>query len=489
MKQSRISKSKPGKIEIVKNKEIIIYKDGKEFKRFNFTESEEYTEDQLYLVDRLIKNYSGLETGTPSKKQLTEEEQRQLFENDEFFRDSFNESKTKSKFNVSNTISSANKSHKFKTCNCVNDNENDEFKQTKKTVTRTTKLVNPENYNEQKIIKNYQYEEEDDDENVPQYVIEVESYTSPTFKDVDEQKAENAILKGVPCSMMILGKEEKGLLFLGANENLIFSAFNDGKNFEIDLNEIVRIYFNIRGSENLRNYNKKSNEERFIEIVEPHCKATDFKFNNQNDLELFVKGVGRCFRNNVRGVEKSAVNTRVLKSQKNYVGSNDYDQEKEYQERDYQEREYQEKEYEYEPEMNTYSKEYRTVEVSKGNDNYYDDNYMFNDENLANNNSGELITTKTEVFKNGKLVSEETKEELDGVAKSLHAYCPDVEEYNNYLRKSKLRKSGDYVIGGLHTIDSSNLRFSNVEDTGNQFEEKCVKTSKRTVMKQGRYKK
>ena len=36
---------------------------------------------------------------------------------------------------------------------------------------------------------------------------------------------------------------------------------------------------------------------------------------------------------------------------------------------------------------------------------------MFNDENLANNNSGELITTKTEVFKNGKLVSEETKEE------------------------------------------------------------------------------
>ena len=474
--KSPLTKSQKGKIEIVKNKEIIVYKNGKEFKRFKSSETEEYADDQLDLVDSLIKKYSGLEEGSPSKKQLTEEEQNELFQNDEFFRDSFNEPKTtKSKYSVSKSIStSTNKQHQFKTCNCVKDDKTDDLAQTKKTVTRTTKLRNPGNDDEQRIVRNYLYEEENEDENVPQYVIEVESYTSPTFKDVNENKAQNAILNGIPASIMIMGKEEKGLLFLGVNETLIFSPFSGERDVEIDLNEIVRIYFNIRGTENMKNYNKKSNEEIFIEIVEPHCKTTDFKFNNQNDLELFIRGVSKCFRNNVRGVEKNVV-SRVLKSQKRFVPSNT----------NYEQEQVEEREYRYQPEARTYTKEYKTV-VNKGND-YYDDNYMFNDGSLTNVNP-EYITIKTEVYKDGKLVSEETKEEVDGVTKSFHGYCPDAEEYNNYLRKSKLRKSDDHIIGGLNPIGSSNLRFSNTRDSGNQAERKFYTTTKKTVIRQGGYK-
>ena len=37
---------------------------------------------------------------------------------------------------------------------------------------------------------------------------------------------------------------------------------------------------------------------------------TPNKFNNQKDLELFVKGIGTCFRNNVKGIEKNGFEFR-----------------------------------------------------------------------------------------------------------------------------------------------------------------------------------
>ena len=70
-------------------------------------------------------------------------------------------------------------------------------------------------------------EEEEESEEPPQYIIEAESYTSPSFKDVNENYAEEAILNGIKISLMLNGKEKKGIIFLGENEKLIFVCFED----------------------------------------------------------------------------------------------------------------------------------------------------------------------------------------------------------------------------------------------------------------------
>ena len=56
---------------------------------------------------------------------------------------------------------------------------------------------------------------------------------------------------------------------------------------------------------------------------------------------------------------------------------------------------------------------------------------------------GILTTTITEVFKNGNLINEETKQEYGGRITKLNSYSPDIREYQDYLRKSKLGKSED----------------------------------------------
>ena len=58
------NKSKPNqidKIQIFKNKEIVIYKNGEEFKRFRQSEEKELNEDEMYILDFLLKKYSGFE--------------------------------------------------------------------------------------------------------------------------------------------------------------------------------------------------------------------------------------------------------------------------------------------------------------------------------------------------------------------------------------------------------------------------------------------
>ena len=45
------------------------------------------------------------------------------------------------------------------------------------------------------------------------------------------------------------------------------------------------------------------------------------------------------------------------------------------------------------------------------------------------------------MFKNGKLINEETKQEYGGRITNLNSYSPDIKEYQEYLRKSKLKTS------------------------------------------------
>ena len=75
-----------------------------------------------------------------------------------------------------------------------------------------------------------------------------------------------------------------------------------------------------------------------------------------------------------------------------------------------------------------------------------------------NADDGILTTTVTEVFKNGKLINEETKQEYGGRVTKLNSYSPDIKEYHEYLRKSKLKNSE----GNLNKYtETENNKFQN----------------------------
>lgn len=105
-------------------------------------------------------------------------------------------------------------------------------------------------------------------------------------------------------------RRKKGILFLGKNGKIIFISF-DNKETEIDLYNIKRIYFNIKGSDNLRNYTKKSNEERFIQIIELNNRKTDFKFNNNDDLEYFIKGLISAYKSKALTIDKNMMYQKI----------------------------------------------------------------------------------------------------------------------------------------------------------------------------------
>ena len=52
--QKKIQGQQANKISIVKNKEIIIYQNGEEYKRFRQSETKELNEDELYILDFLL---------------------------------------------------------------------------------------------------------------------------------------------------------------------------------------------------------------------------------------------------------------------------------------------------------------------------------------------------------------------------------------------------------------------------------------------------
>ena len=111
---------------------------------------------------------------------------------------------------------------------------------------------------------------------------------------------------------MIKGQNRKGILFLGQNETIIFISFEGKKETIISLNNIKRIYFNIKGSVNLRNYKKKSND-RFIQFVELNNKKTDFKFNNDTELEYLIKGLIQNYRNRTPPIDKNLIYGKISK--------------------------------------------------------------------------------------------------------------------------------------------------------------------------------
>ena len=52
---------------------------------------------------------------------------------------------------------------------------------------------------------------------------------------------------------------------------------------------IFRRTLKIKGSANIRNYNMKTNNDKFIQFVQINNIKVDFKFKNEDVLELLIK--------------------------------------------------------------------------------------------------------------------------------------------------------------------------------------------------------
>ena len=587
--QKKTQGQQTNKISIVKNKEIIIYQNGEEFKRFKQSETKDLNEDELYILDFLLKKYSLYEV--PSKSSKLENDNDFDFEStDEIFKKKQGKNQTQNFFEEDEDRKTEPKLKEF--FNDIEDENGEEnedmgredLTQTKKLKKeiRTTEDVKVPIQKKNKNM-NYRYEEENVDieeenqeeeesEESPQYIVEAESYTSPTIRHIDENKAENELLNGIKTCLMINGQDKKGVLFLGEKETIIFICFEDKKETIISLNNIKRIYFNIRGTPNLKNYKKKTNNERFIQFVELNNKKTDFKFNNDTELEYFIKGLIKTYKNKTQPIDKNIIyqknskfftsenknlktnsniniNTSTKKEQKqvytsktyksnksnisnksntsakyinnstgknqriaeshyrrrnvlkdesevpqnkiyNYNYKTEYNKKKYYgnntnyasnknkqnynnnnndgnYEENYDEN-YQEENYEenngqnyneenndennennnenYENNVEEYHEEYYeeyNEDNQNNKDNYKEYYNKYNDRKIEGNNKDDdfVTTTKIEVFKDGKLINEETQEEYGGVVRTLHSYSPDIGEYEEFLKKSTKRKS------------------------------------------------
>ena len=98
----------------------------------------------------------------------------------------------------------------------------------------------------------------------PQNIIEVESYTSPTFRKVDQ-------------------KRTKRIFWIGY---------------------IFRRTSKIKGSANITNYNMKTNNEKNKQFVQINNIKVDFKFKNEDVLELFIKGLNVVFKHKTQNINK-----------------------------------------------------------------------------------------------------------------------------------------------------------------------------------------
>jgi len=98
----------------------------------------------------------------------------------------------------------------------------------------------------------------------PQNIIEVESYTSPTFRKVDQ-------------------KRTKRIFWIGY---------------------IFRRTSKIKGSANITNYNMKTNNEKNKQFVQINNIKVDFKFKNEDVLELFIKGLNVVFKHKTPNINK-----------------------------------------------------------------------------------------------------------------------------------------------------------------------------------------
>lgn len=467
-------------VKILKNKEIIIFINGKKYKHFKKKDSKSLKPNEMYILEYLLNKYMDYEVDSETQRSDNTEENVTEYEpNEEYSQSNITNKKSNKIYKQDEDDdddrieSSVYKSKKIKRCirsqnknksvTKISQGEVVEIKdfKGKNKVTKNKYLPqkftdneNSESYytEEREEISSENYKKSQKDEYIPQYIIQLESYTSPTIKKINEQKAEETVLNGLNLSLFINGNEKKGILFLAKNNILCFVPFGGGNETDIILDNIKKIYFNVNGSANLNNY-EKTNEEKFIKIIEKNDKTTYLKFNNEEEYEYFIKGLLVTFNKKTSGVDKNLIYQIIKSTLRNNNDNNNNS-----------------KNFIYKKNKNKNINENGNIVK---NNNYYQkennnskeeeiDNDEENNEatNKNNENDDDIIitTTITEVFKDGELINKQTKEKMDGIVKSLHVYSPDMDEYEKFLNTTKLGKNQlkNRIKEGLQTKNVEN---------------------------------
>jgi len=424
--------------KILKNKEIIIYKNGKKYKHFKKSETKNLKQNEMYILEYLLNKYMDYEVDVDSQQSENNEVYDEEINDNESSHSnmkskrsniSYEEEEMSRKESIVSKKLKTQKSKKSNTTIMYGDVVEIKDLKGKKKTTKTKgsalaekkskyNRIEYNNYSEENS-KNYEtYKNLEKNENIPNYITQIESYTSPTIKSISERKAEDSVLNGIESSIFEEGKEKKGILFLAKNSTLCFIPFNGNEDeININLDVVKKIYFNISGSANIKNYEKKPNE-KFIQLIDRYNKVTDIKFNYEEEYEYFIKGLSVAFRNETPGNDKNV----VYQSIKNRIK---YDKNTE---DDSHQNKLRNNGHKNEDNYNIEEAEYVKESKSKNKNNENDDDI--------------IITTKiTEVFKNGELINKQTREKMDGVDKSLHIYSPDMDEYEKFLKTTKLGRN------------------------------------------------
>ena len=449
--------------KILKNKEIIIYKNGKKYKHFKKSETKNLQQNEIYILEYLLNKYMDYEVDIDSQQSENNEvDEEEINDNESSHSNmkskrsntSYEEEEMSRKESIVSKKMTTQKSKKSKTTIMYGDVVEIKDLKGKKKTTKTKGSVLAEkkpkinrieydNYSEENS-KNYEtYKNLEKNENIPNYITQIESYTSPTIKSISERKAEDSVLNGIESSIFEEGKEKKGILFLGKNNTLCFIPFNGNEDeININLDNVKKIYFNISGSANIKNYEKLPNE-KFIQIIKRNDQATDIKFNYEEEYEYFIKGLSVAFRNKTQGKDKNAVYQSIKNRIKYDKNTDDVSKQKKLRNNGHKNED-----------IYNNIEETKYAKDSKNKNNEKDDDDI-------------IITTKiTEVFKNGELINKQTREKMDGVDKSLHVYSPDMDEYELFLKTTKLGR--DQLIKRMK--DGLPLKVKHKEEEENQEE-------------------
>ena len=89
-------------VKIVKNKEILIYKNGKKYKRFKHSETKNLNENEMYILDYLLNKYMGYEVDLESGS----ENDANIDNNDNNFELNSNDELSQSNQKIKNTFQS-----------------------------------------------------------------------------------------------------------------------------------------------------------------------------------------------------------------------------------------------------------------------------------------------------------------------------------------------------------------------------------------------
>ena len=483
-------------VKIIKNKEIIININGKKYKHFIKSESRSLKDSEMYILEYLLNKYKDYEVDTETQKSENNEDLDDNGSNDEVYRANIKKKKSKipyeeeenedggqvdeeeeddnekekvrSSIYKSKKVTTSIKNNKIpkKSVTRITEGEVVEIKDLKgkKRNTKKNNLLKNKNshtnseysYSEENVEYNYENNKKvKKEEIVPKYIEQFESYTSPTIKKVNEQKAENAVLDGINSSLFIKGQEKKGILFLCKNNIICFIPFDQENETNINLENIKKIYFNVNRSANIKDY-EKSSEERFLQIIEINDKINDIKFNNEKEYEYFIKGIIQSFKNKTQGTNKDLIYQKIKNLPKNYEDND----------------------------SNITNNLKNNNMIKNLNEEYDNNNSNKNNETNGNEDDDIVITTTiTEVFKNGELINKQTKEKMDGIDKSLHVYSPDMDEYEIFLRSTKLGQDQlvERIKNGLPTnvVEKINqdIEIQKEEELKNNNDENPIETN------------